>query len=138
MAERDDSERMNDALQSLREARGELSAQARWLRTELSPRRMVHRTIDRHTTGALFAAFAVGFGGALLIFHKRSSHAGAQNNHKHYLDSQRRRRGAGIGSALVKTAVPLVLKCASSKPVMTKILNLASPRRGPPAGDTMP
>jgi hypothetical protein len=129
---------MNDALQSLREARRELSAEARWLRAELSPRRMVHRTVDQHTTGVLFAAFAAGLGGAWLLFHKRSSHGWAQNGNKRYLISQRRRPCTGIGSTLVTAAVPLVLKCATSKPVITKILDLTSPRRAPPAGDTMP
>jgi hypothetical protein len=123
MADKNHADRISYALQTLRDARGELTSEARWLRNELDPRRMAHRAVDNHTTGMLATAFGAGLVIAWLIFHK------ATNKSKQLPQPIEARvkpqaRG-GIGGMLVKTAVPFVLKLATSKPFLEKVMGLS-------------
>lgn len=138
MAAGKDSERMTQALRSLREARGELTGEARWLRQEFRPGRVAHRAVDNHTTGALCTAFAAGLFVAWVIFHRRGkdSPARAFREQRHPVAPQRH-TGVGLAATLLKAAIPLALKFATSKPVLNKIINLGAARRARPARHTM-
>ncbi len=126
MAQGNNSERIKEALQQLQQSRDELSAEARWLRTELSPSRVVHRTVDNHTTSLLVTAFVVGLGGAWLLFHKRSQ----PKVEVRYVNgggpvAETAKKNKGVIGALMGMALPLAFRYVTSKPVLTKIMNYA-------------
>jgi hypothetical protein len=113
-------QRLHYALQTLQDARGELTSEARWLRHEFSPRRMAHRAVDRHATGLLASAFGVGLVIAWMIFRKASSQP--KRIVVHEASAQPKSRG-GIAGTIVKAAIPFVLKFATSPRFIESILN---------------
>ena len=134
MAPKNDSERLNQALQDLRAARGELSAEARSLREKLSPSRAAHRALDRHTPAVLGTAFATGLATAWLILHKSRKPSPAEVPRDAPHPGRRERFSpAGFSATLAKAAVPFLFKFATSKPILTTILNVATQRRAHPA-----
>jgi hypothetical protein len=56
MAAGSKSELLDQARQSIHDARRELTSEAQWLREEFDPRRIAHRTVDQHTTGVLMSS----------------------------------------------------------------------------------
>lgn len=118
---------MNQALQALREARSELSTEAKWLRTEFSPAGMVHRTMERHAKGALGVAFVAGLAVAWFVVRKRHP---APALEAPFRDERprlplRKLAGGGILATLAKAAMPLAIKYATSKPVLTSLFAAA-------------
>jgi hypothetical protein len=134
MAGKSNSERMEHAQRTLREARAELTAEAGWLREKFSPANMVHRTVDKHTVGLLGAAFALGIGGAWMIFHKSSRGAPVKaSDGRREPFVQERRPRSGMAGNLLKAALPFVVKYATSQPVLTKIIDFAMRGKSHPA-----
>src|SRR5436189_361636 len=122
MAAGKDSERMTQALRSLREARGELTSEAQWLRQELRPGRVAHRAVDNHTTGVLCSAFAAGLFVAWVIFHRRGkdSPSSAFREPRQPVAPQLP-AGDGLAASLLKASIPLALKVGRARPILRKI-----------------
>ena len=140
MAARKDSERLNQALQTLQEVRGELSFEAAWLRDRLSPAKVAHRTLDNHTLLVMGTVFGGGLLAATALLRKgrhpvveapRSRHAPPPSVAAPVAK-------ASIISTLFTAAVPLVLKFATSKPVVTRLLDVAMHARRRPANRNAP
>lgn len=75
MAARTNNEELRrQALNTLAEGRAEISAEVQRLRTQLSPTRVLHRVVDRHTGLTLLVAFAAGLVPVLLIFGGKRAH----------------------------------------------------------------
>ncbi len=67
-ATKDNKELRRQALNALTEGRAEISAEIKRLREQLSPTRVLHRAVDRHTGLTLLIAVAAGTIPVLLIF----------------------------------------------------------------------
>jgi hypothetical protein len=121
MAEKSNGERIKEAMRTLAAARTEISAEAHWLREQLDPRLAAHRMVGNHTKGILVATFATGLGLAWLIFRHRSP---ARERFREPLlrKGKEEARKKGIIATLATAAVPLLIKVATSKPVVTRVL----------------
>ncbi len=62
------------ALNTLAEGRSEIRAEVQRLRLQLSPTRVLHRVVDRHTGLTLLIAVAAGIVPVLLLFGGKRSH----------------------------------------------------------------
>jgi hypothetical protein len=70
---RNHEELKQQALRSLAEGRGEISAEVRRLRRHLSPARVLRRVVDRHTVLVVLLAISAGIVPAVLVFRDRRS-----------------------------------------------------------------
>lgn len=130
MAPRKDSERLNQALKTLDEVRGELSFEAAWLRDRLSPSKVAHRTLDQHTLLVLGTTLVGGLITGTVLFRKQPSAPALPAAPMTIPVTRAPKVKASLISTLFTAAVPLVLKFVTSKPVVTKLIDIAMIPRG--------
>jgi hypothetical protein len=123
MAQKVNTERKEEAKRTLAQARWDLSAEANWLRRQLNPKLAAHRVLDNHTIGVLVTTFALGLGMAWMMFRHR--HGGdKKETYRPTLPKKVKEEAPkrGLLGMALKAAVPLAIKLATSKPVITRVL----------------
>ena len=126
------------AIHSLAQGRAEISAEVHHLRHQLSPTRVAHRVVNKHSGILLTSAFIAGLIPALIIFRKKSPHelvrqplvSSYTKPPKPLLNTLL----AGAFGILARTITPALLKST----IIPQVLNSLSKKQPIVAGHTKP
>ena len=126
------------ALNSLAQGRAEISAEVQRLRKQLSPTRVMHRAVDKHTGLVISSAFIAGLIPALIVFRKKLPHELVRQPlmpsytkpPKPLLNTLL----AGAFGILARTITPALLKST----IIPQVLNSLSKKQPIVAGHTKP